>query len=117
MAFLIAIVAGAIVRLAYRGIVVFRKIFRHKMWVINVEDLFFWIATAIYLFVQIYHTSNGSIRWYLILGIVVGALVASFFIKKIEKMQKKIYVSSSKKKYENLAKKNKKSYDIYTKGE
>lgn len=58
---------------------------------IEIEDLIFWIGTAIYLFVQIYHTSNGSIRWYFALGVVSGVLFATIFLRKMKKMLKKIY--------------------------
>ena len=44
-----------------------------------------------YLFVQIYHTSSGSVRWYYILGVVVGACLMSWLLQKVKKMCKKIY--------------------------
>ncbi|MGN1266714.1 MAG: spore cortex biosynthesis protein YabQ [Dorea sp.] len=115
--FVMAVIAGAVVRLFYRAITIFRKIFKHKLWVINLEDLVFWLVISVYLFVQIYHTSNGSIRWYFVLGVVVGVVGISAFIQKIEKALKKIYVSEKEKNREELAKKSKKRYDIYTKGE
>ena len=42
-------------------------------------------------FVQIYHTSSGSVRWYYILGVVVGACLMSWLLQKVKKMCKKIY--------------------------
>lgn len=95
--FIMAMIAGSVVRLSYRGISAFRKILRHKQWVINLEDLIFWIAAAIYMFVQIYHTSDGSIRWYFALGVVVGVAITSVLIGKIEKVLKKIYISQKEK--------------------
>ncbi len=84
-----AILAGMIVRFAYRGLHCLREIVRHSLFMIEAEDILFWIATAFYLFVQIYHTSDGSIRWYFVLGIVLGAAVSSGFIWWIEKRAKK----------------------------
>lgn len=72
-----AILAGMIVRFTYRGLHCLREIVRHSLFMIEAEDILFWIATAFYLFVQIYHTSDGSIRWYFVLGIVLGG--GSFF--------------------------------------
>ena len=46
---------------------------------------------GMYLFVQIYHTSSGSVRWYYILGVVVGACLMSWLLQKVKKMCKKIY--------------------------
>lgn len=84
-----AILAGMIVRFTYRGLHCLREIVRHSLFMIEAEDILFWIATAFYLFVQIYHTSDGSIRWYFVLGIVLGAAVSSGFIWWIEKRAKK----------------------------
>lgn len=111
LVFLTAIIAGMIVRLIYKCISVLRRILPHKLWLINVEDIGFWTGTAVYLFVQIYHTSDGSIRWYFVLGVVVGVALSSLFLRKLEKVTKKIYTSKSEKNFENVAKKSKKRYD------
>ena len=75
--FLLAILAGAIVRLAYRCISCLREVVHHAHWVIELEDLIYWIGTAIFLFVQIYYTSSGSVRWYFILGVGIGGAVSA----------------------------------------
>ena len=89
--FQVAVISGAVVRFFYQSLCCFRKIWKHKRWVIELEDLGFWIGTALYLFVQIYYTNNGVIRGYFILGIVVGAIIASRILKKIKKLHQKIY--------------------------
>ena len=86
-----AILTGAVLKAAYHCLLCFRKIISHNHFAINIEDLFFWIGVAIYLFVQIYQTSNGSIRWYFILGVVVGSVLQNFFIRKAGHLYKKIY--------------------------
>lgn len=107
IAFLIAVIAGVIVRFSYQCIECFRGIFRHGRLLIEVEDILFWIGAAIYLFVQIYHTSDGSIRWYFALGVVLGVAFATIFLRKIKKVLKKIYDLHSGK---NIAKNEKKRY-------
>ena len=77
--FLLAVLAGAIVRLAYRCISCLREVVHHAYWVIELEDLIYWIGTAIFLFVQIYYTSSGSVRWYFILGVGIGGIIMSVF--------------------------------------
>mgnify|MGYP002587444255 CR=1 FL=1 len=47
--FLLAVLAGAIVRLAYRCISCLREVVHHAHWVIELEDLIYWIGTAIFL--------------------------------------------------------------------
>ena len=94
--FLVAVVSGAAVRLAYQCIRCFRRIIAHRLAAIGVEDMIFWIGSAIYMFVQIYHTSDGSIRWYFILGVALGAVLMSAFLRSAEKLYKKIYGAKKK---------------------
>lgn len=96
MVFVAAVMSGAIVRLAYRCISCFRQIVKHKRIAIEAEDLVFWVCSAVYMFVQIYHTSDGSIRWYFVLGVVAGTILMTIFLSKMEKIRKKIYTRKKK---------------------
>lgn len=91
-----AVLAGCIIRLIYRFISCIRQVIKHAKVVIEAEDLIYWVGIAIYLFVQIYYTSDGSIRWYFVLGVVLGVGLSSIFIKKMEKLYKKIYTRKGK---------------------
>ena len=106
-AFLVAIITGVSVRSCYQCLECFRAMVRHKLWMMEIEDFVFWIGSAIYVFVQIYYTSDGSIRWYFALGIVIGVVIATIILRKIKKMTKKIYDLHSAK---SIAKKEKKRY-------
>ena len=90
--FLTAFLSGLFLRVAYRCLECFRDIVKHSYLAVGIEDLFYWIFVEMYLFVQIYHTTSGSIRWYYILGVVGGACLMSWILKKIEKLCKKIYI-------------------------
>ncbi len=68
-----AILAGMIVYSGYTCIRMFRRNIRHSLLFIAVEDILFWLGTAVYLFVKMYQTSDGSIRWYFVLGVIFGA--------------------------------------------
>lgn len=107
IAFLTAVISGVIVRIFYHCISCFRKIVKHNHFAVEIEDFVFWIGSSIYLFVQIYHTTNGSVRWYFVLGIVIGVLISTLFLRKWTKVIKKIYDFHAGK---NIAKKTKKSY-------
>lgn len=87
--FLLAVIAGGVARLLYQSLVCFREMARHSYLAMGIEDILYWMGTAVYFFVQIYHTSSGGIRWSFLLGCVGGAVFASFLIKKIEKIEKK----------------------------
>ena len=90
MIFLAAVFSGAIVRLTYRCISCFRQIVKHRRYAVEAEDLVFWTGAAIYLFVQIYHTSDGSIRWYFVLGVVIGTILMHFFVAFTKKIEQKL---------------------------
>ncbi len=84
-AFAAAALSGAAVRLAYRCLCIFREIVKHNLVLTGIEDLVFWVCAGFYLFIQIYQTNNGSIRWHFILGVVLGAVLMSIFVEKVRK--------------------------------
>lgn len=94
--FLLAVIAGGVARLLYQSLVCFRELVRHSYLAMGIEDILYWMGAAVYFFVQIYHTSNGVIRWYFILGVVLGAIFASVFFGWMKKLYKKIYTRSHK---------------------
>ena len=96
LSFLEAVLTGMTVCSVYTCLRALRRIIRHTPAAIAAEDLFFWLATAFYMFVQIHHTTSGSIRWYFILGVVLGAIFASVFFGWMKKLHKKIYTRSHK---------------------
>ena len=109
MVFLAAVVSGAIVRLVYQCIRCFRRIVSHTLAAIGAEDLIFWLGSAVYMFVQIYHTSDGSIRWYFILGVGLGVSLMWVFLNREEKLFKKIYGRKQESYRQGLDKKEEKS--------
>lgn len=109
MVFLAAVVSGAIVRLVYQCIRCFRRIVSHTLAAIGVEDMIFWLGSAVYMFVQIYHTSDGSIRWYFILGVALGVILMWVFLDREEKLFKKIYGNKEKDLRQGLDKNQEKS--------
>lgn len=85
-----AVLSGMTMVCAYVCIRNLRKVFRHSRILVNVEDAVYWICMAWYLFEQIYHVSNGVIRWYFVVGIIVGAAVFYTVEKRIRKQGKQI---------------------------
>ena len=89
IAFLQALLAGMIVYSVYLCVRKLRRVIRHSLTAVAIEDALFWLASAIYLFVQIYYTSNGSIRWYFVLGVVLGAGIVFALQRRVEKLVEK----------------------------
>ncbi len=88
--FLQAMLAGNIVLLVYCCLRVFRRIIRHGLFWVSMEDVFFWLWTGLYLFGKIYDTSDGSIRWFFVIGVFLGGvcsyLVMRFFVKVVHRL-------------------------------
>lgn len=83
--FLQAILAGNLIYLVYSVIRVVRRLLKHNLFFVSLEDLIFWIGTGIYLFIKIYQTSDGSIRWYFVIGVLFGGLFTHIIISQISK--------------------------------
>ena len=83
--FLQAVLAGNLVCLIYNAIRVFRRIVKHNLFWISVEDVLYWIGVGIFLFLRIYQTSNGTIRWYFVIGVLAGGIITEYLIVKITK--------------------------------
>lgn len=83
--FVRAILSGNLVCLIYYVIRVFRRILRHNLLWVSIEDFLFWIGTGLYLFLIIYQTSNGSIRWYFVIGVLLGGILTHCFAQKMLK--------------------------------
>ena len=64
---------GAVLGFWYDLIKTARKLIRHSHAAVSAEDLCYWIAAALYLFVRIYGENSGILRGYLFGGIL-GAL-------------------------------------------
>ena len=80
-----AVLAGNVACLGYYVIRVFRRLIRHNLFWISVEDFCYWIGIGFYLFLVIFQTSNGSIRWYFVVGTLLGGILTYSVVQKILK--------------------------------
>ena len=98
--FLYAALAGITVLCAYNILILFRKLIRHNAAATGVEDVIFWIGSSVYIFSKVYDTTYGSIRWFFVVGLLVGAGAARLLVqlgskilvnleKSLEKYKKK----------------------------
>lgn len=94
--FIHAGLSGLIVVMFYHCIQIIRRLIPHNWLAISIEDFLFWIGMSIYLFVQIYYTSDGSIRWFFVLGVVFGVISSLVLSSNIKKLHKKIYDKKAK---------------------
>ena len=79
---------GVIITFVYDNIRVVRRVLRHNNFFISLEDLLFWIAAAIAIFLLQHKENNGVFRWFSIIGAFVGMLLyrkilSNFYIKNM----------------------------------
>lgn len=84
--FLVFILVGIIIGLLFDFFRILRRSFSTKDFVTYVEDILFWILAGFILLYSICTFSNGEIRLFMVLGIVIGILIyivtfSSFVIK------------------------------------
>lgn len=86
MIFLYAGLSGIVVLFSYQILRLLRRLIGHHIIVVNLEDFIYWIGVSIYLFRQMYMTTYGSIRWFFILGVVCGIILANLVLSLAKKM-------------------------------
>ncbi len=94
--FLYAGLAGVTVAVSYHILICLRKLIRHSMTAVGIEDLLFWIGASIYLFWKMYDTTYGSIRWFFVLGTAAGAGAGCLFLRLCRKIFIKVKKSLEK---------------------
>lgn len=83
--FVSACLLGNLTCLVYYALRVFRRIVKHSLFWISIEDFVFWVAAGIYLFSEMYRTCGGSIRWYFVIGVFVGGGLTCWIVQKLMK--------------------------------
>ncbi len=80
--FAVSFLLGILLVLAYDCLRIFRRIFRHGVVWISLEDLAYWIVAAFVIFAMLYQKNEGLIRGFAIGGIVLGMLLYNRFISR-----------------------------------
>lgn len=74
-----ACATGIMITFVYDWLRILRRVILHKQFVVSMEDFFFWVFCAVYVFLWMYRVSNGSMRWFA----VAGALFGMYLYKKL----------------------------------
>ena len=70
-----SLVLGAVITFVYDGFLILRRLIRHTMLFVSLEDMLFWIGCAIGVFFMLYEENNGILRWFAVLGAGIGMLI------------------------------------------
>lgn len=72
--FFVCFVLGVVLALVYDGVRVIRLLFSHRDWLVDMEDLLYWIFTAWMVFRTLFHYNQGMLRGYAFLGMFLGVV-------------------------------------------
>ena len=95
--FTTSVVLGAALTFLYDGFLILRNVFKHNKFWMSVEDLFFWAATGIVVFLALQKENHGELRGYIIAGAGVGMLlyksgISRFYVNYLSKVIQHIVV-------------------------
>ena len=87
---------GILITFVYDGFIIMRRLIRHNLFLISVEDLIFWIACALGVFYMLYEENNGILRWFAVFGAALGMAaykksVSPFLVKIITMVIERIF--------------------------
>lgn len=86
-----ALCMGAFITFLYDCLRILRRVLPHGGFLVSLEDLVFWIYCAEQVFLLMYRESNGTLRWFAVLG----ALAGMFFIGSCSAPVREIHICSA----------------------
>lgn len=81
--FFICVLSGIMLSFVYDFFRYIRSVIRHKDFWVHMEDIFYTIYAFFHIFFVIQIYNKGQIRFYLFLGMIVGAFFYYFMFHKI----------------------------------
>ena len=72
---LYAFCMGMFITFVYDLLRIFRRVIPHNGFWVSAEDLLFWGFCAVEVFLLMYHMSNGTLRWFAVLGAMAGMFI------------------------------------------
>lgn len=73
--FLYAICGGAVIAFLYDILRIKRRTIKTNIIIVNLEDILFWLVSAVLMFLLVYCTNNGEIRGYIFAGNIIGVVL------------------------------------------
>lgn len=73
--FLTCVQTGIIMGMLYDLIRIFRKIIHHPNWMVQIEDLLYWLTCGCFAFIMLYWENYGQIRVFVFAGILIGSVL------------------------------------------
>ena len=80
--FLHSVIMGIVITFVYDWFLILRSLVKHGTFWISVEDFLFWFACGIGVFYMLYRENNGILRWFAVLGAVIGMTAYKIVVSK-----------------------------------
>lgn len=80
--FLIFVINGIVIGLVFDIFRILRKSFKTSDIITTFEDILFWIITGIIILYSIFVFNDGEIRFFMFIGIILGAMLYMFLISR-----------------------------------
>ena len=83
-----ALLMGIFITFIYDLLRIFRLVVPHNGFFVSAEDMLFWVYCGGEVFLLMYHKSDGTLRWFAVLGALAGMylymrFVSPFFVKYV----------------------------------
>lgn len=73
--FLMACLSGLLSGFIFDVFRVKRKLVRTPDFLVNIEDILYWLIISIVLFSLMYYSNEGELRSYILLGLIIGVII------------------------------------------
>lgn len=70
-----SVVLGVMIMIVYDILRIFRRLCKHSIAVIALEDFIYWMLCAVCIFRMLYQENSGSIRWFAVAGVSTGMVL------------------------------------------
>lgn len=86
-----ALLLGAYVTFVYDWLRILRRVIPHSLFFVSVEDFLFWVYCGAEVFLLLHRESNGTLRWFAVLGAGLGIFLyekcfSAIFVKYVSLM-------------------------------
>lgn len=91
-----SLLMGVIITCIYDCFLIIRRLIKHTIFLISIEDMIFWVICAISVFSMLYRENNGMLRWFAVGGAFLGMLlykktISGFLVKTISRILQKLF--------------------------
>ena len=81
--FVLFILNGIFIGILFDFFRILRRIFKTKNIIIYIEDILFWILSGISIIFCMYNFTDGSLRLFMVIGLIVGITIYLISFSKI----------------------------------